>query len=413
MSPSPAVVTVNACKLTGSGLQRQSKLPPAERPKGYEEGFDADTLWYDAIQKRSRLYLMCPKLNNLVSKVRSARWWVDERQVDFQRIRFYRFHDVVELQLPTHMQARTLTIEIDSWLGLSHIAQPQPQFLKGLNTVVVMNKNNSLRWIADFLRFHIYHHKLEAMIIIDNNSAFYDLEDLEDKISSTGLRQYLVVSAPFKFGAYALKFYKPWSLLNGRLFHAEMYLQTALLNSLRLRYLSRARAVLNCDIDELVYTPQTTIFDLTINSPLAFISLPAVWRYSKLTDKDSVSHVDHHLKHCTLAEPCHAKWCIAPQGLLNWLPLSWNLHWLELEQHENLTILTLFSYQSNRFLNYIFKRISLLLCQDAKFFHCRNITTDWFSGRKSPPPWNMLTTDPECEAALNAVFNSPDSPVSS
>lgn len=184
MSPSPAVVTVNACKLTGSGLQRQSKLPPAERPKGYEEGFDADTLWYDAIQKRSRLYLMCPKLNNLVSKVRSARWWVDERQVDFQRIRFYRFHDVVELQLPTHMQARTLTIEIDSWLGLSHIAQPQPQFLKGLNTVVVMNKNNSLRWIADFLRFHIYHHKLEAMIIIDNNSAFYDLEDLEDKISS-------------------------------------------------------------------------------------------------------------------------------------------------------------------------------------------------------------------------------------
>ena len=105
-----------------------------------------------------------------------------------------------------------------------------------------------------------------------------------------------------------------------------MYLQTALLNSLRLRYLSRARAVLNCDIDELAYTPKTTIFDLAVKSPLAFVSLAVVWRYSKPADQDLIQHADHRLRHFALAEPCHAKWCIAPQGLINWFPLSWNLH---------------------------------------------------------------------------------------
>lgn len=48
----PAVVTLNACKLTGSGLKRQSKLYPNNQPRDYEAAFDADTLWYDAIQMR-------------------------------------------------------------------------------------------------------------------------------------------------------------------------------------------------------------------------------------------------------------------------------------------------------------------------------------------------------------------------
>ena len=67
------------------------------------------------------------------------------------------------------------------------VAQPQPQFFAGLNTVVVMNKNNNLRWISDFLRFHIHHHRLEGMVMMDNDSTSYDLKELEDVIYSTGL----------------------------------------------------------------------------------------------------------------------------------------------------------------------------------------------------------------------------------
>lgn len=410
---SPAVVTVNACKLAGSGLQRQSKLPPAYRPKGYEEGFDADTLWYDAIQKGRRLYLMCPKLNNLASRIRSARWQVDERQVKFQRIRFYRFHDVIELQLPAYMQARILTIELGSWLGSSNVAQPQPQFFAGLNTVVVMNKNNNLHWIVDFLHFHIHHHRLEAVIVIDNDSTLYNLEDLEDKICSTGLRQHLIVSAPFKFGPYYPQLEKPYLLLMDKIFHVEKYLQTALLNSIQLRYLCKARAVLNCDIDELAYTPKTTIFDLAVRSPLGFISLPVLWRYSNPMEPDPTRHAAHRLKHFALAEPCHAKWCVNSSSLINRFSLSWNLHWLELEQHEKSTVLMFLSYRISHALNYIFKNVSLLLCRRGKFWHCRSTTTGWKSGRKSPPPVTQLIPDPECEAALNAVFKSPDSSVSS
>ena len=405
----PAVTTLNACTLTGSGLQRQSRLPPRHRPKGYEGDFDADTLWYDAIQVGRRLQLICPKLNNLASVVRSARWRIDDKPARLQRIRFCRFHDIVELQASSG-QAQKLTIEMESWLGNSSIAQPQPQLFAGLNTVVLMNKNNSLHWIVDFLRFHIYHHRLEGVILMDNGSTLYSLRDLQDAIRPLrGLQQHLIVAAPFKFGPYVPWLEKPYLLLNKKLFHVEKFLQTALLNSVHLRYLSKARAVLNCDVDELAYTPKTTIFDLAVKNPLGLACLPTLWRYSNIMDSDPTCHAAHRLKHITRPEPCHAKYCIVPCGLMRWFPLFWNLHWLEFEQHEKSVILQLLSYRLSHALNYFFKLSSLVLCRHAKFWHCRSTTTSWKSGRKLPPPPNQLIPDYECSAALDAVFSSSDS----
>ena len=59
-------------------------------------------------------------------------------------------------------------------------------------------------------------------------------------------------------------------------------------------------------------------------------------------DPDPTRHAAHRLKHLALAEPCHAKWCIDPSGLINRFPLSWNLHWLELEQHQKSIVLTFY-----------------------------------------------------------------------
>ena len=409
MCPIVDLVTLNTCTLVGSDLKRESKLPLHHRPKGYEKDFDANTLWYDAIQTNHHcLQLICPKLNNLTSAIRSARWTIDEMSIHLKRIRFCRFHDTIELVSTHPWKAQKLTVQIGSWSGHSNITKPEPNIFRKRNTVFIMNKNNDLNWIADFIHFHIYHHKLEAIVLIDNGSTVYNLQDLQDMISKTDLKVALIISTPLKFGPRIKQLEKPYLIFEQKIFHVEQYLQTALLNIAHLRYLSKARAVLQCDIDELTYTPKTTIFNLAVKNPLGIASMAAVWRYSNPNKQNPTHHASHCFKHVATLDLCHAKYCIVPSGLINRFPLFWNLHWLELEQHENSLILSLLSYRLNHFLNYCFKISSLLFCPRGKFWHCRSTTTGWSDFRKTNPSQKQLISDPELCMTLNAVFSSPD-----
>ena len=409
MCPVVDVATLNACTLTGSGLKRESKLHLRHRPEGYEEDFDSNTLWYDAIQTDHGVQLICPKLNNLASAIRSARWTIDEEQVHLRRIHFCRFHDTIEVMSARPKRRERISIQIGSWFGYSNIAQPESRIFSKRNTVFLMNKNNHLSWITSFIRFHIYHHGLEAIVLIDNSSTLYNLQDLQDAICKTDLRVALIIPAPFRFGPRIKQLEKPYLVLDGQIFYVEQYLQTALLNIARLRYLSKARAVLQCDIDELAYTPRTTIFDLAVKNPFGIASMAAIWRYSNPMDKDPTRHSAHRFRHVTISELCHAKYCIVPSGIISHFPLFWNLHWLELEQHENSLILSLLSYRFNHALNYLFKISSLLFCPQGKFWHCRSTTTGWTGFRKANPSQGQLIVDPELCTALDAVFSPLDS----
>ena len=181
----PTVVTLNSCKLTGSGLKRQSKLYPHNQPKNYEAAFDADTLWYDAIQIGDQLQLICPKLNNLIPSIRSAKWWIDERQTRLVRIRFYHRYDVIFLQV-SYRQVQRVSVVIGSWRGEANVAQPQPHLFAGLNTVITTQKNNRLDWITDFLLYYIHHHRLQGAILMDNNSTLYSPQNLHEILRQRG-----------------------------------------------------------------------------------------------------------------------------------------------------------------------------------------------------------------------------------
>ena len=380
----------------GSGLQRQSTLYPHGCPKDYGAAFDSDTLWYDAIQRKDQLLLICPKLNNLTSSIRSAQWWVDRRRVYLKDIYFYHRHDILRLQVPPR-QARQITIQIGSWVSHCNITQAQPQLFHGLNAMLVINKNNKLEWIVDFIRFYVHNHKLEGLILMDNSSTIYDCNILEDTLRQFNLKMIIVVAAPFKFGS---------CILGLNPVYEELYLQCALLNIMRLRYLSKARAVVNCDIDELAFTPKTTIFDLVKRNPWGFVMLPVVWRYSDPTDQDPTRQAAHRFKHLTIPELESVKWCVVPQGVTSWFPLCWDVHWLSLPEFGNTFRLRLIAYILNRGINYIFKHISMIFYPECKFFHCFSTTTGWKAHRQSPPE-RELVPDPEWSATLDAALSPP------
>ena len=401
----PAVVTLNVCKLTGSGLKRQSKLYPHNQPKNYEVAFDADTLWYDAIQIGDQLQLICPKLNNLTSSVRAAKWWIDERPTRLIRIRFYHRYDVIFLRASSR-RVQQVSVVMGLWRGQASVAQPRPHLFAGLNTVITTQKNNRLDWIADFLRYYIYHHRLQGAILMDNGSTLYSPQNLYETLRYAGgwqgLKQTLVVAAPFRYGPHVP------GLKNA--VYEEQYLQCALLNIVRLRYLSEARAVLNCDIDEMAHTPKTTCFDLSVRSPWGFVVLPVVWRYSHPTDPDPTRQAVHRFRHSTfLPELQSVKYCIAPKGPTSWLSWCWDNHWLSFPELGNSHVLRLFTYHCiNRIVNYIFKRISLIFYRQHTLRHCFSTSTGWKSHRRQAPSKELIL-DTEWQAALDAAFSPSDS----
>ncbi len=392
----PDVVTLNSCKLTGSGLKRRSRLYPKNQPNDYEAAFDADTLWYDVIQVGGQLQLICPKLNNLTSSVRSAKYWIDERPTSLLRICFYHRYDVIFLRASSR-QVKQVTVVIGSWRGQANVTQHQPQFFSGLNTVIAIQKNNKLDWIADFLRYHTHHHGLQGAIFMDNGSTLYSPEILHETLRQANLEATLIVSAPFKYGPHA-----QW-LKNA--IYEEKYLQCAFMNIVRLRYLSKARAVLNCDIDELVHTPKTTIFDLAVRNPLGLVVLPVIWRYSHPMDPDPTRQATHRFRHFSfLPELQSVKYCIAPEGPTSWLPWCWDTHWLSFPELGNSFILRLFTYHCiNRVINYMFKHISLFFYKKYTLRHCFSTSTAWKAHRRQAPTSGLIL-DAEWQAALDTVF---------
>ena len=393
----PAVVTLNFCKLTGSGLRRRSKLYPNNPPKDYEAAFDADTLWYDAIQTGNQLQLICPKLNNLTSSVRSAEYWIDNKLTSFLHIRFYYRYDVIFLRASSR-RVRQVTIVIGSWRSQTNVAQRQSQLFSGLNTVITTQKDNKLDWIADFLCYYTHHHRLQGAIFMDNGSTLYSPKILHEILRQADLEATLVVSAPFKHGPIAPP------VKSG--VYREKYLQFALLNIVRLRYLSKARAVLNCDIDELVHTPKTTIFDLAVRNPLGLVVLPVIWRYSHPMDPDPTRQAAHRFKpRSRLAESCNTvKYCIAPKGPTSWLPWCWDAHWLSFPDLGSPLVLRLFAHHYvNRIINYIFKYISFIVYRQHTFRHCFSTTTAWKAHRRQPPSGGLVL-DAEWQTALDAAF---------
>ncbi|WP_425038948.1 hypothetical protein [Primorskyibacter sp. S187A] len=320
-------------------LWRESALAEKYRPEGYLDAFDHDTLWYDAIARPDGLFLICPKLNNLLPAMRKVRFRADGVPLGLRRIRRYKRHDVVELSPPVR-PAQVLTVYLEGWRGESAVSAAQPERFAGKNTMFYVSQNNDLSWLVDHALFHKRLHGAEALIVMDNDSTAYGVDDIEAALAPTGL-DLLVLPAPFRYGPVGLP---PFRRL-------EKFMQTALFNVLRLRYLSQARAILSVDVDELVLTDGPSIFDAVQESRLGFIQIAGQWHLPTPGATGPFTHADHG-QTANPPKPCPPKWCLRPDGLIgNW---SWDIHGLERAQLLHRRTHPAF-----------------------RFAHCRGVTTGW------------------------------------
>lgn len=281
-----------------------------------QDKYDFETFWYDAFWDRGKINIICPKLYGIYDAVRNGTFYVDGQPAHKMRLKRTEFYDVILLPAPKRPNSVAFECNEARVETSVNSVQLDCSAFAGSNCAVTLSKDNDLAWIEDFARYHRQVHGLERMLFFDNGSSRYAVEDIEEALQRGGLEGSVVLSAPFRYGMTTFD-------AKGKHRFSTVYLQTSLLNIARRRFLGKARAVLQCDIDELVWCDQGSIFDVTVKRLTGFVRLGVEWRYPGAGSEGRVRHSDH-----TYAKPgdqlCRAKYCINPAGPLGFS--EWHVH---------------------------------------------------------------------------------------
>lgn len=351
-------------------FRRKVLLPKAFRAPDFEEKYDYNTFTYDAIADHEKkiITLICPKLYNFGNLVYNGIFRTEQEKLRISSVKKLNRYD--EIRLKYNIHSGIIHFKYKDLERTAHISSTEHSLFHGKNCVVTKSKNNSLTWIRDWVNFHIDHHGLEGLVLFDNNSDRYSINDLHHCLSSAcGLKMFVIVPAPFRFGTFYRKKYV----------HRAKFLQVALLNIARLRFLAEANAVLSVDIDELVAPIDgSNIFEETKKSFLGYTLFSGYWRHAALASNAEVRHADHIYQ--TKSDRCQAtKYCIDPKGPLAFR--SWDIHGI-------------FKGQLKKF----------LIRRDIHYYYCRQITTQWKYARY-PVDCNQIVIDKPLERVLSKTFS--------
>ena len=281
----------------GSTARREMPLPADKRDDRYVANFDHRTLVYDALRTPERISLFCPRLLNLWPLLRDG-LRLDGQPVKLRRHKSLRFE---RLDLPRGAQGElSVTIEGQVLPLVQHDAEPE--MFAGCNVLIAMVKNTPADWIIDWVNYHMSAHGADGLVLIDNGSETQFRDDLQSRLlPETGLTAAAVVSSPFPYGGNA----------GGRFVTPAKFLQVAMLNLMRARFLGQARAILSVDVDEFVQPlAQSTVFDLAQNSRMGCLSFTGIWAFAPEATGPT-SQREH--THTDPSNACkNPKWCIVP-----------------------------------------------------------------------------------------------------
>lgn len=135
------------------------------------------------------------------------------------------------------------------------VGESYARHFAGENLLFTLSRNNDLDWIADWARFHVVNQGVTAVLLFDNASDRYGLDDIAARLAAIeGLRKISVIPVPHRYTDRD-------EAMRKTPFWAHFLQPSMMLNMFR-RYGPLANGILNCDIDELaVPTGDETVFE--------------------------------------------------------------------------------------------------------------------------------------------------------
>lgn len=339
MPETASTATLARGDLAGTPLRRDHFVPEAARDAAYHAAYDRTTLWYDAFWFDGRVILVTPRLLNLWPVLRGAEIRLDGRPARLRRRTRFSRHEILEI--PARQRPGRVSVQAEGLSLDTPLSETGYERFAGRNVIVTISKDNPLEWFHDFARYHRLRQGAEAILFMDNGSTAYESAEIAQALQAAGLDA-MVVEAPYPFGPVPA---------DRRFRHKLEFFKPAMLNIARLRFLARARAVLNADIDELVWSEGASVFDMAANSRFGFAPFMGRWRNPGRDIDGPPRHADHVWEQDNAAI-APVKYAVAPMRPAG--RFSWDVHRLE-----GLPLRSPF------------------LRADAGYWHCSCITTGW------------------------------------
>lgn len=297
---------------TEAAIKRESTRPVEFRQAGFDEAFDASTLFYDLILSRNKhgnnLIFIGPPFSNLFPSFYGGR--IGGKPLASTISNYYLRELSSDVWIP-NWDGGAVDLELD--FG-SYRLTPQSaatHLYQGRRVLYTLSRDNEVRWIVDWVHFHARNHGANAVLIYDNASTKYAGEDLERSLKEAlpGF-EINVVHWPYKYGPQGFK---------GRWWDST-FCQAGAFQDARFRFLDSASSVLNCDIDELVVSEKgESIFDITEKSRNGCTMFNGRWISNAIAgthrDLNSLSDFRHgYFRYLARTEPaCPKKWCVLPR----------------------------------------------------------------------------------------------------
>lgn len=236
----------------GSVLHRKMPRPVEHRQADYEEKFDALTVFCDVFSYGRRIVLSGPALLNMDQTFALARYRLGGILPMTASISDMWKTQRSRLSLPNtskptlalrRLLKSSLTVDAGTHRWKLKVQPDGAARFAGKKVLYTLQKNNDLRWIRDWARFYQSRHGVDSVILYDNASTDYGLDDIARTLSEVpGLDEVVVLSWPFPHGPGASRI-DMWD---------SDFCQYTALEHMRWRYGRQAAAVINSDIDELV-----------------------------------------------------------------------------------------------------------------------------------------------------------------
>ena len=272
----------------------------------YSQTYDFKTLFYDCFLDHSgkSVVLIGPPPLNLRGLLTQIDYRIDGELVRPSKIEKRSRCVVVELPV-AGADPRVVTLSHDRFGGNLPIGASYVSQYKGTNAIFALSKNNDLAWIKDWLHYNHKVHGANAVVFADNQSTDYSCDDLKQAVAVVdGIKAATIVRARYRFGPTDEKF------------DSALFLQRALAEVFRQRFLLQASAVVNTDVDELFHSfSGRSIFDATVESSEGYVRANARWVYtSGLPDKTLPRHGDHGCVTRNGRPKSNRKYAVAPTG---------------------------------------------------------------------------------------------------
>jgi hypothetical protein len=177
----------------------------------------------------------------------------------------------------------------------------------GKRVIFTLSKNNSLEWIRDWVMYYATNHGINGVLIYDNNSDAYTVDELAKALSDIEEVEIVIVPWPFKFGH--------GRRATGQQITRFAFCQRGAWENAHFRFLSRAAWVIDPDIDELlVFKGGSIARELALHPKSIGLSFntrrisPVTWN----ADTQSTSFVDYFHSSAAYASG-NPKWVIVPE----------------------------------------------------------------------------------------------------